>query len=386
MGKGPPNCAALMILARLAELEREIARDATLSGEIASISVYYFHEAQWRAVDGTVVADAECARDLSRTLAAGKDWRHSRSRDAFYPILSHKAVLRVTYPAPPRSPTRARHAEQLRQCLDRAHHRFDATHDILTGLLNAQEFERRFVDLLPAPPTQQEPGVAAASSPSPPAALGLFALDIDHFKQVNDTYGHLYGDIVLQVVSNRLLDASKALSRENPNLRIEVARPSGEEFLVAVSAPLSVGEFTAIGERFREAIAQAPLPTEAEVARHAGGTADEALRLPPVHERRVTLSAGMSIVSLGHRTEGAASLRAARDRADRALYSAKAGGRNCLRSFDEIRQYHGAVIEHHPDTGVVTIDIGRAVGVSVGQEFLVYHRCRCLGFGRAVAP
>jgi len=46
-------------------------------------------------------------------------------------------------------------------------------------------------------------------------SVGMFAIDIDHFKQVNDTYGHMYGDVVLQCLGKRLSDLARDIERRS---------------------------------------------------------------------------------------------------------------------------------------------------------------------------
>jgi diguanylate cyclase (GGDEF)-like protein/PAS domain S-box-containing protein len=117
-------------------------------------------------------------------------------------------------------------------------------------------------------------------------SVALF--DIDHFKQVNDTFGHAKGDEVLRAVASTL-----ALQARGSDL---VARWGGEEFVAIAGADLAGA--TAFCERAREAVAR--------------------LEIPGVG--RVTISAGVSIVT-GEFDE-------ALERADAALYQAKANGRN----------------------------------------------------------
>jgi len=128
-----------------------------------------------------------------------------------------------------------------------------------------------------------------------------FALaDIDHFKKVNDTYGHAVGDQVLAATAGRFL------SRMRPYDLIY--RYGGEEFLLCLpNADLFAAE--AVLERLREALCEKPVPLE------SGGT------LP------VTASFGVSEI-----TEGIA-LKQVIEQADQALYQAKQAGRNRVIGF-----------------------------------------------------
>jgi len=125
--------------------------------------------------------------------------------------------------------------------------------------------------------------------------------DIDHFKSVNDTYGHDAGDEVLQEIATRL--------RENVRPMDIVCRPGGEEFLVIM--PETAGDrAAAAAERIRRAVAVEPF-----VVGRAG------LRIP------VTVSVGVSTISGEQDT-----IADLTKRADQALYQAKTTGRNRVES------------------------------------------------------
>jgi two-component system cell cycle response regulator len=128
-----------------------------------------------------------------------------------------------------------------------------------------------------------------------PVSILLF--DIDHFKAVNDTYGHAAGDEVLRVIAQR---ASHNLRGTDM-----VARFGGEEFVVAMAdTPREIAAMVA--ERLRERIAAEPIV------------------LPDVPEGlTVTVSIGVASAAPGDTTPDDV-LR----RADAAMYRAKAGGRN----------------------------------------------------------
>ena len=166
------------------------------------------------------------------------------------------------------------------------------TRDALTGLYN----KKFFSDAL-----QKEFNYHGRHN----LPLTLIILDIDYFKKVNDTHGHVAGDHVLQVVAKRILDA----------LRSEdlVARYGGEE-MVAVLRETPEAEGRRCAERIRRTI-------ESSVFTHNNAS------IP------VTLSGGVvtSIDNLYESPEEMVGM------ADRCLYAAKAAGRNRVYGRDSLK-------------------------------------------------
>ncbi|HEX2778028.1 MAG TPA: EAL domain-containing protein [Gemmatimonadaceae bacterium] len=108
-----------------------------------------------------------------------------------------------------------------------------AYHDALTGLPNRQLFLDR-LDL------------AIASAHRTGSQLGVFFLDLDRFKLINDSLGHSVGDKLLQVVSRRM----RALLRDDDT----VTRLGGDEFTILVPTVEHVDDATAVARRVREAL------------------------------------------------------------------------------------------------------------------------------------
>lgn len=130
------------------------------------------------------------------------------------------------------------------------------------------------------------------------APLSCIVLDIDHFKRINDTHGHLVGDRVLQVVSACLRDAVRGTDF--------CARYGGEEFVVV--CPFTSGDKALdVAERIRESIAQRTADTD-------NG---------PI---RVTVSLGVA-----ERLPKDVDSQSLLHRADELLFEAKRSGRNCSR-------------------------------------------------------
>jgi two-component system, cell cycle response regulator len=129
-------------------------------------------------------------------------------------------------------------------------------------------------------------------------ALGVIMADIDYFKKINDTHGHLVGDAVLQEVTRRLAMQVRPYDG--------VGRYGGEEFLI-VFPGCSMPDLVVGAERLRHCIADQPIETS-------------------VGQIPVTLSLGLASVEQGeNETLGCETFL---HRADSALYAAKARGRN----------------------------------------------------------
>jgi diguanylate cyclase (GGDEF)-like protein len=156
-----------------------------------------------------------------------------------------------------------------------------ATTDGLTGVDNRRHFFALAEQDLARAPDHHEPMTAVM-------------VDIDHFKQVNDRYGHQVGDQVIQAVAERVRRTLRSTDR--------FARYGGEEFVILLrdQAPNP----TEVGERLRRAVADTPIDSDAGA-------------LP------VTVSVGVYVFDPSRSL-----LPEALDRADAALYRSKQSGRN----------------------------------------------------------
>jgi two-component system cell cycle response regulator len=156
--------------------------------------------------------------------------------------------------------------------------RFQATHDPLTGIWNRGEI----LDML-----GRELDRASRSH----SATGLLMLDIDHFKSINDTHGHLTGDAVLKEVTRRVTKAVRTYD--------SLGRYGGEEFLILLPG-CSKEQIDQGAERVRAAVDDGPIfVNSAEVS--------------------VTVSIGAAV------TAGSTSAEEMLAAADIALYRAKIG-------------------------------------------------------------
>ena len=165
--------------------------------------------------------------------------------------------------------------------------------DTLTGLLNRKTFDESFLKATAGSATVLEDATGARSGACTGYWIGV--VDIDHFKRVNDTFGHLIGDEVLLLLS-RLL-------RSSLRFHDRIYRFGGEEFVVLMRCNDDNSAALAF-ERLR-------------------GNAEH-YAFPQVE--RITVSVGFAEVKSGD-TPGSAF-----ERADKALYYAKAHGRNQTQS------------------------------------------------------
>ncbi|WP_290053389.1 GGDEF domain-containing protein [Amycolatopsis solani] len=159
-----------------------------------------------------------------------------------------------------------------------------AHRDEKTGLYNTSGWHARAERTLAATARQR-------------STFGLLMLDLDHFKQVNDTYGHLAGDAVLRAVAQAIISAVRGRGDA-------VGRFGGEEFVVVLPG-ITEPDIGAVAERIRRAISALTVP---------------------VGQLSIT---GQS-VSIGSAVypQAGTSLQRLLDAADTALYHAKATGRN----------------------------------------------------------
>jgi two-component system, cell cycle response regulator len=185
----------------------------------------------------------------------------------------------------------ARTSTQIRRkrLQDRLHENYQrslslALTDDLTGLYNRRYFLAHLDEL-----------IDRVDHDHVNAALLLF--DIDHFKQVNDTYGHAAGDQVLRELASRAMNSVRSVDL--------VARLGGEEFVVVMPETDSIVA-TAVAERLRLAVVREPFIVG------AGGV-----------KVAVTISIGVTVA-----VEGGDCRERLLKRADDALYDAKSAGRN----------------------------------------------------------
>jgi two-component system, cell cycle response regulator len=163
--------------------------------------------------------------------------------------------------------------------------------DGLTGLFNHRYFSEVAEKELARAARYQKP-------------LSLIMIDLDYFKQVNDQFGHLMGDQILQLISR---NCTKILRKIDI-----ISRYGGEEFCV-ILPETDIKEAAAVAERLREAIASSQLVTKEGVVKVTGS---------------------LGVASLGMCE---AEIKKLINCADKALYEAKKAGRNQVKVFQPVK-------------------------------------------------
>ncbi|OHC66856.1 MAG: hypothetical protein A2045_02445 [Rhodocyclales bacterium GWA2_65_20] len=177
--------------------------------------------------------------------------------------------------------------------------------DTLTGLLNRKTFDEYLINILShaanegdfAPGSMQLPRRRQAQKHMNLHWLGV--IDIDHFKAINDKFGHLIGDEVLILIANLMKSAFRSHDR--------LFRFGGEEFVVLLK-PTELANARATFERYRKEV--------------------DDFRFPQVEH--VTISAGFTRIGLYDTPSMIL------DNADEALYYAKEHGRNRICCYEEL--------------------------------------------------
>jgi diguanylate cyclase (GGDEF)-like protein len=160
--------------------------------------------------------------------------------------------------------------------------------DTLTGLLNRRRFDERL----------EEEWQRAARYERP---LALLLCDIDHFKKVNDSYGHASGDVVLREVGQLLLHGSRTTD--------VVARYGGEEFVVLL-CETEYEQAVLVANRLRAAVRELSLP-------HAAGPSSVSISIGVTELREACAESPTQLVA----------------QADEALYTAKGLGRDRVECY-----------------------------------------------------
>lgn len=261
----------------IAEIDEAIARRVSQGFDKV------MHDIHASTTHAATEADAfgQALERWSQDVAAGR--REAVSPQEIQTLLGRSAGLQqIVATLQNDLETSRREVEQLRKEVSRA--REEALIDGLTGLTNRRGFDVKLATYL-------------AETHAETVGPSLLIADIDHFKRINDTYGHLFGDKVIRSIATIL--------RDNVKGQDLAARYGGEEFVVLLfDTPLTGAQILA--ERIRRCV--------------------EASRIKRTGDNQVldnlTISLGVACRLPGESVESLIA------RADAALYQSKQNGRN----------------------------------------------------------
>jgi diguanylate cyclase (GGDEF)-like protein/putative nucleotidyltransferase with HDIG domain len=224
-----------------------------------------------------------------------------------------------------RDRSRNRRSNQYRQL------KLQASRDALTNVANRGELENQLAIL-----------INNFQRDSNKATFSLIFLDIDHFKNINDTYGHGVGDTVL-------IELANLLKKETYSGEI-VGRYGGEEFVV-LCPQTELSQATKRAERLREAIVEA--------------------KTPGVPQLKITSSFGVSAAEPGD------SISSLVRRADKALYESKETGRNKVTVLTNTDLLRTSIEERHSHEEKNPLIFERQFVAAVPEDMIV---CKLSGF------
>jgi diguanylate cyclase (GGDEF)-like protein len=237
----------------------------------------FLHAVDHQRLMDAIRTQAEASMIAEVMTAAGQRWHELTARSCHDPVSGSPSIL-----VSETDVTELKEAEALAQT--RAHH------DPLTGLPNRLAMPSLF-------------GRLVRQADQKGAQLGVLFIDLDQFKAINDTLGHLQGDGVLMEVARRLFELR---GKDDAVIRL-----GGDEFLfLAMEGPQEVGRVEALATRILERLAF------------------------PVHGERRRLMVTPS-VGIARYPEHGRDAELLMQRSDLAMYEAKAGGRNQYRVYDD---------------------------------------------------
>ncbi|MCC7151324.1 MAG: EAL domain-containing protein [Rubrivivax sp.] len=300
-----------------APLWRNPASRSSVRDARETLSQRFVQEQAWQQLAAALAHAGEATLTMAVHTSAGQSWHEVSARRRLDAVTGEAALLVSETDV---TPLKQSEAQAL----------YLSDHDSLTDLPNRAYAQRAFERL----------AMQVAQSPAAqPLQAAVVIIDLDHFKDINDSWGHAAGDQLLQQVAQRLRGAVR-----HGDI---VARFGGDEFIVLLCAPQVRDEIAHIHLRLREALSQ-PYALEGRQA-------------------RVTATVGASVLP-DHGSDFATLLQ----HADLAMYRAKAAGRDSL-SF-----YQPGSTEQLRARTELEDDLRQALA---RREFMLFYQPR-VGSGR----
>ncbi|MCB1899627.1 GGDEF domain-containing protein [Cognatazoarcus halotolerans] len=283
--------------------------------------------ARWEDISMHDQLDLGCDPLLGEALSSPRAFAVARESDrariafAIGPLGEAKWLLEVhSMHRPERQLLKA--VGVLLQCFENGQRVWEyANLDTLTRLLNRKTFDTNFEQLIAlAERAERSTNDRRSESTGATMPCWLGVLDIDHFKRINDNFGHLFGDEVLLLFAERMRSCFRVQDK--------LFRFGGEEFVVMIRH-VREDHVKGIFERFRLSVERYDFPQVGQVTCSVGYT-----RIDPAYTPAELLG-----------------------RADAALYYAKEHGRNQVGSFDELVMQGKLKLIPAPDHSSIQADI-----------------------------
>jgi len=259
--------------------------------------IFRFHEDNWLDDLNQTVEDKVLVAFLYETqLKRLKFHRPGRQKLCFFWIESMNSVVVIKFTIFLKNNKLSTIAGLIGNCYINSKNEFDATHDALTLLPNRKHFEETLnkcvADIISIDSTESASVLISNSE-----GLTLLAFDLDHFKQINDTFGHPYGDIVLAAFAWRLEDFANEVERSRP-FKAFPARLGGEEFQLLIIGLGSDIEGQTLANEFRQKVNKSSLPSEYQWSKLSQSRGVPSERLPTDAERIVSVSIGHALLTV----------------------------------------------------------------------------------------
>lgn len=252
--------------------------------------------------------------------------------------------------------------------------------DGLTGFLKKEAFRNRMLEIALA--VKNSPTDTSRERKGKSPSLSFFHLDLDHFKEINDTLGHRFGDEVLRSFARKV----RVFFSQTGQAEVLMSRLGGEEFGVLVPYHSAADALT-LGEKLCEFIRTSKIPTPEEIERYRSANPEFKTGLLPKVTASIGVATADSAVILRVPPEAlAGELDQLYERADVATYVAKKLGRDRIIAFERILAEGGTVLDYDERTGITTIDLGSDAGVDVGDVFRVYDNRKFTGREPIIQP
>ncbi|WP_282246137.1 GGDEF domain-containing protein [Stenotrophomonas sp. PS02300] len=348
----------------LSDFIAELTAPGRLAANVKKVVIYYRSRGTWCCG----LTDKIEIAALDKVITAGVGYcKIGASKAYYFPLPDVDAVVHVSFDVFPRKSTLTSVLENVEKIKENSRHRFDALHDSLTGCKNRKSFELDFFNAISVLGKVHSLGGTLLSQ-GKLSSVNLVTVDIDFFKRINDGRGHEYGDMVLRGFAWCLQDYCGEMMEQSPGVSFELYRLGGEEFNILICGEIDEKYLIETVEGLRGVVEREIIPSD-----HQSRIFDQpGVLIPPMSERKITASFGVSrVVGFVLATDIHAVVGKLKGQADKALYSAKGSGRNCVRYFPDILKKYGRVLEHDESAGVVAIDIGLEAGVVKGREFFV---------------